>query len=72
MALTEGDKAICAEVAREIVERVVRDCIEAHISACPHGQLLFKGKWLLVGLSLAAGFGGGGFVAVLIKAITSQ
>ena len=42
MALDEGDKAICAEIAREIVEEVSSKVMKIHLETCPHGRLLSK------------------------------
>lgn len=72
MALTEGDKAICRDLAREIIQEVLKDVIVAHIDACPHGHIIVKGKWLLIGLSLASGFGGGISFYTLVKLLTGQ
>ncbi len=63
MALTEGDKAICAEVAREIIEKVLAE----HITSCPHGRALVKSKMLLIGLCLGSGVGSGSLVFALAQ-----
>lgn len=65
MALTEGDKAECKEIARAIV----REVLEMHIAVCPHGRTLLSSRWLLFGVCIGSGFGGGAFVLALIKAL---
>ena len=68
MALTEGDKAICNEMAGELIEKVM----ERHIASCPHGLLLAKSKSWIIGVSLGvgigAGVGGGGAFYALLQA----
>lgn len=67
MALTDGDKAECKEIAREIIKEV----LAAHVEACPWGQTISKGKAMLVGISVgigAVGAGTGiGFFAIIQK-----
>ena len=67
--LTEGDKAMCAEIAREIVKEVLKE----HIASCPHGMTLLKSKSFIIGCIFASGIcgglGGGGLVAILLKAL---
>jgi len=58
MSLTDGDKAECKEIAREIVKEVMT----VHIASCPHGQLLRRSKAWLVGCSVGIGLGSGGLV----------
>jgi len=58
MSLTDGDKAECKEIAREIVKEVM----VAHIASCPHGQLLRRSKAWLVGCAAGIGVGSGGLV----------
>jgi hypothetical protein len=52
MALTEGDKAECREIAREIIITVLTD----HIKSCPVNLQIQKIKMLLVGLFIGIGF----------------
>ena len=67
MALTEGDKAICGEIAERIIEKVV----EQHVKSCPHGQAIVKNKTFVMGCVIGAGVGGGvgggGLVLAFIK-----
>ena len=58
MALTDGDKAECKEIAREIVKEVMT----VHIASCPHGQLMRASKSWLVGCAAGIGVGSGGLV----------
>lgn len=66
-SLTEGDKAMCAEIAREIVKEVLKE----HIASCPHGMTLMKSKSFIIGCIFASGIcgglGGGGLVAIILK-----
>jgi hypothetical protein len=55
MAVSDGDKAECKEIAREIVQEV----LVQHIQACPHGLLLTKFKWLVLGMTVGPLLGGG-------------
>lgn len=67
MALTEGDKAMCAEIAREIIEAV----IDRHIESCPHGIALKVNKksaaMFIVGVCIGSGFAGGSLVLAIAK-----
>jgi len=64
MALSEGDKAVCREIAHEIITEV----LEQHIVSCPWGGKITKFKWLFVGVLLGSGATGGGAAVVLLKA----
>ncbi len=64
MTLSEGDKAECKEIAREIIKEV----LDIHIQSCPHGIAFGKMWMLLVGACIGSGIGGGGLVAILLKA----
>ncbi len=66
MTLTEGDKAICAEIAREIIEKVLLE----HIKSCPHGKSLLMNKVLVIGLCIGSGVGGGSIGALFSKLLT--
>ena len=63
MALDDGDKAMCAEIAR----RIINDVIQFHIESCPHGKTLLKNKMLLIGACLGSSIGGGSAVFALVK-----
>ena len=56
--LDEGDKAICAEVAGEVCEKIIL----GHIKSCPHGIKMGKFCWMLIG---AGGFGGFGLSEII-------
>ena len=67
MALTDGDKALCMEIARVIV----KESLKEHINSCPHGKMLVKNKMFLigctVGISLTGGIGGAGLMMAFAK-----
>ena len=63
MALTEGDKAICAEMAREIINQV----IEFHVQACPHGKKITNLKFMLIGICVGSGVLGGAGAGIVMK-----
>jgi hypothetical protein len=65
MALTDGDKAECKEIARIIVKEVIVE----HILSCPHGKTLLASKMLMIGISIGSGFAGGGLALALAKLI---
>ena len=65
MALTDGDKAECKEIAREIVREVLKE----HIMSCPHGRSLLASKMLLVGLCVGSGLTSGGIVIGLVRLV---
>jgi hypothetical protein len=68
MALTEVEKAYIHESAREVAGEIIKDVMVAHVDACPHGQMLVKAKWTIVGLCLgSAAAGGGGLVAGVLS-----
>ena len=66
MTLTEGDKAECKEIAREIIKEVLL----VHVECCPHGKTLLTSKWLLVGVLIGSGFSGGTLALAIMKLIT--
>ncbi len=63
MALTEGDKAECKEIAREIVKEVLIE----HIASCPIGFTLVKNRMLLVGIFIGTTLAGGGAGIGIVK-----
>ena len=71
MALTDGDKAMCMEIAREIV----KESLKEHINSCPHGKMMVRNKMFLigctVGISLSGGIGGASIVMLFAKAFAS-
>lgn len=70
--LTDVEKAYIHESAREVAGEIIKDVMVAHIDGCPHGKMLVKAKWVIVGLCLgSAAAGGGGLVAGLISIMGS-
>jgi len=67
MALNDGDKAECKEIAREIVKEVLSE----HIASCPHGKTILASKMMIVGLFIGCGFTGGSLALGLAKLIFS-
>lgn len=68
MVLTTEEKAYIHESAREVAGEIIKDVIIAHVSSCPHGKLLVKAKWTIIGLCVGASFaGGGGLVAGILS-----
>jgi len=63
MALTDGDKAECKEIAREIVKEVLIE----HVASCPHGRTILASKMFLTGMCVGSGFAGGGLALGLAK-----
>lgn len=63
MALTEGDRAICREIAREIVHEV----LEQHILMCPYGKMIWGGKFFIIGICLGSGLISSSVVAIAMK-----
>ena len=63
MALTDGDKAECKEIAREIIKEV----LAIHIVSCPHGIKMIKERAVLVGICIGSGLGSGGVVYALMS-----
>ena len=61
MSLTDGDKAECKEIAREIIAEV----LTVHVSSCPHGIQLVKDRAILIGACIGSGLGSGGIVALI-------
>ena len=65
MALTEGDKAECKEIARQIIQEV----LTVHIQICPHGKTILTSKWLLIGVLVGSGASGGTLALAIMKLI---
>ena len=65
MALNEGDKAICGDIAREIIEKVMG----LHIESCPHGIKFGKFWAMCLGACVGSAVGGGGIVAIILKVL---
>ncbi len=63
MALTDGDKAECKEIARTIIKEVLTE----HIKSCPHGKTLLASKMFLTGICVGSGFAGGGLALGVAK-----
>ena len=63
MALTDGDKAECKEIARVIIQEVLIE----HIKSCPHGRTILASKMLLVGICIGSGFASGGIVVAMVR-----
>jgi hypothetical protein len=63
MALSQEDKELIearAElIAQEVCERVMVKVLASHIGTCPHGQMIFASRKLLIGIGLGAGLIGG-------------
>ncbi len=70
MALDEGDKAICAEISREIVEEVSMKVMKIHLETCPHGRLLSKTRNLIIGACLGSSIGSGSLVLLIHKMVS--
>ena len=67
MALTDGDKAECKEIARVIVKEVLTE----HIGACPFGKRQIRDRALLVGTCIGSGLGSGGILFAILKYVTN-
>ncbi len=67
MALNDGDKAECKEIAREIIQQV----LIGHIESCPHGRTILASKMLLIGMCVGSGFASGGIVYALVRFISA-
>jgi len=63
MTLSDGDKAICAQIAGEIIKEVIAE----HIESCPHGIKLQVSKAYIVGIVLGSGIVSGGVGAAVFK-----
>jgi hypothetical protein len=67
MAMTEGDKALCQEYARLIIQEVLTE----HIKACPIGRSLLKFTCLSIGIAIGSGFVSSGVVLAVAKLVLS-
>ena len=65
MALTEGDKAECKEIAREIIKEVLTE----HIAGCPHGIAMRVNKAYIIGVCVGSGIIGSGITLSLAQVI---
>jgi len=65
MALTEGDKAICAQIAGEVITKV----LEGHVKTCPYGIQIKVSKAYLIGVCIGSGLAGGGVGAAIFAAV---
>jgi len=65
MSLTDGDKAECKEIAREIIQEV----LTIHVDTCPHGRTMMKMFWMAAGIAVGSGVASGGVVLVVVKMI---
>jgi len=63
MALTEGDKAECKEIARVIVKETLAE----HINSCPHGKTILASKMFLAGICVGSGFAGGSLALAMAR-----
>ena len=67
MALTDGDKAECKEIARVIIEEV----LQKHVDNCPHHAAFEVSKakviGILVGVIFASGVTSSSVAAVIFK-----
>lgn len=63
--LDNGDKAVCMQIAREIVKEVLTE----HVAMCPHGKKITAFKAILIGVAIGSGAAGGGAAIALLKAL---
>ena len=66
MALTDGDRAECKEIAREIIKEVIKE----HILMCPHGRSYMKTIAFVIGMTVGSGIAGGGVALGIAKLLT--
>lgn len=67
MALTSEEKAYIHESAREVSKEIIKEVMISHVAQCPHGQVISKAKWTIIGLGLGASAAGGGLVAGVLS-----
>lgn len=65
MALSEGERDTCKEIARTIVKEV----LEIHVDVCPHGKDLLKSKMLLIGIFIGSGVFSSTLSLILAKVV---
>jgi len=63
MSLDDGDKAECKEIARIIVEEVLK----IHTQVCPHGRTMFRMFWISVGIAVGSGIASGSVIMAIIR-----
>lgn len=66
MSLSQGEKAECKEIAREIIQEV----LAGHIASCPHGIKIIKWEARFVGIVIGVSFVGGASALGLAQVIT--
>jgi hypothetical protein len=67
MALTSEEKAYIHESAREVSKEIIKEVMISHVVACPHGQVISKAKWTVIGLGLGlSAASGAGLVTGLL------
>ena len=73
---TEGQEAIIERMIRRIGDGVIEQmpalverCIKEHALTCPTARKVTRGFWILVGLSMGIGLGGGFTVGSILAAI---
>lgn len=67
MALTEGDKAMCRELAAAVADNIITRVLTAHIESCPHGKSILLSKGLVIGIFVGSGVAGGGITIAILK-----
>jgi hypothetical protein len=61
--MNPGDKAICQEIAREIIKEVLVE----HVQSCPHGRSLLRYTCISLGIAVGSGLASGGIVLTVFK-----
>lgn len=71
MGLTAEEKSYIHESAREIAAEICKAVIRGHIDSCPHGHVVDKTKWVLIGLCGALMITqGDGLLSGILKLLT--
>lgn len=65
--MTDGDRAECKEIARQIIKEVLTE----HIQMCPYGLFLAKGKAFFIGICIGSGALGSGVSLAIAKALNA-